>query len=136
MKKKVSFVFYCKNCGNESPKWQGKCSYCGEWNSIIEKKISNEAGTVQVGLQHIQVPALLKLNEVGADDNVRMHFTDEEFNRIMGGGLMTGSITLAAGEPGIGKSTLFLQLGLSEKKKHFISVVKKAHIKSKKGLTV
>lgn len=111
---KVKSVFVCKNCGNDSPKWIGKCPICGEWNSYVEEVIAKD--TKQRTTSHSfdlpkAKPMLLKDVETGEEP--RLDLKDGELNRVLGGGLVQGSLILLGGEPGIGKSTLILQTVLS-----------------------
>lgn len=114
---KSKTVFFCQNCGYESAKWLGKCPSCQEWNTFIEEVIVKDAKpatqdwsgyTAKPGSSTKVVP----LQEVTAGEDVRITTPDPELNRVLGGGIVAGSIVLVAGEPGIGKSTLFLQVGL------------------------
>jgi DNA repair protein RadA/Sms len=112
---KVKKAFFCKQCGNESPKWLGKCPGCGEWNSYIEEITSVEpniknASPITNWTSKPNTPVLL--NEIEWTNTSRHATNDIEFNRVMGGGIVPGSITLIGGEPGIGKSTLLLQIAL------------------------
>lgn len=119
MKQKTAF--FCQNCGFESPKWAGKCPNCQQWNTFVEERVekspakaaakSNDwtvANTAEDGV------AVL-LQEVAVAANARILMSDSELNRTLGGGMVMGSLTLVAGEPGIGKSTLFLQAALAAK---------------------
>ena len=103
-------VYYCTNCGNESPKWQGKCSACGAWNTIeehIEKPLP--AGIAKTSLStHSRVPQ--KLKEISTEDEIRFSTGLGELDRVLGGGAVSGSLVLVGGAPGIGKSTLLLQI--------------------------
>ena len=105
---KVSTVFVCSNCGNESPKWFGKCPACNEWNTCYEEKqtVSKNSGKVQ-NKEKVE-PTLL--NNIKKQDISRSSTGFEELDRVLGGGLVKGSLTLLGGEPGIGKSTLILQI--------------------------
>lgn len=117
---KLKTAFFCSNCGFESPKWMGNCPQCNQWNTFIEDVISSPKsvkknewdyfGEKKSGMKTIP------LNEISATEFDRIHTKDDELNRVLGGGLVRGSIVLVAGEPGIGKSTLFLQAagGLSD----------------------
>lgn len=110
---KTKTTFYCQHCGAQSPKWIGRCPSCGEWNSFVEELISSgkDSGRNLTGLaagNKKPVP----LSEVSVDLHNRIDSGDQEFNRTLGGGIVPGSIILLGGEPGIGKSTLLLQLAL------------------------
>lgn len=109
MATKEKTVFFCKSCGNESPKWFGKCPACGEWNTCVEEKevrSKKEARTEKSGA----VPTPIK--EITNAREQRIVLPYEELNRVLGGGLVLGSLVLVGGEPGIGKSTLLLQTAL------------------------
>lgn len=103
---KQSTIFVCSNCGNESPKWFGKCPACNEWNTCYEEK-QNTKSTGKVPKEKVE-PTLLK--NVKKQDISRNSTGFEELDRVLGGGLVKGSLTLLGGEPGIGKSTLILQI--------------------------
>lgn len=113
---KVKTAFFCQNCGTEFPKWQGKCSACGEWNTLAEelKPTKADRRSNLWGKKEAQASKPVKLNEVRADQFERTILKDDELNRVLGGGLVAGSVILVAGEPGIGKSTLLLQLALEQ----------------------
>ncbi|MFT3994586.1 MAG: DNA repair protein RadA [Dysgonomonas sp.] len=107
---KTKTAYVCSNCGNDSPKWLGKCPVCGEWNTYVEEIISKDT-SAKKGLSGFETskakPLLLK--EVETGEEPRIDLQDGEFNRVLGGGLVAGSLVLIGGEPGIGKSTLILQ---------------------------
>jgi DNA repair protein RadA/Sms len=110
MKTKAAFV--CTQCGNDSPKWLGKCPVCGEWNTYVEEIISKVSPSqVLPELSNFDTfkskPLLLK--DIQIDNEIRIDLNDQELNRVLGGGLVPGSLVLIGGEPGIGKSTLVLQ---------------------------
>lgn len=118
---KVKTSFFCNNCGSESPKWIGKCPSCGEWNTYIEEvvdKKSAKSDTEKVWRDpHKEKLTPKKLDDVSALSSQRINTHDSELNRALGGGLVSGSIILVGGQPGIGKSTLLLQLALRQQKK-------------------
>lgn len=110
---KVKSVWFCKSCGNESSKWMGRCPACGEWNTMVEETVATgKKGAVQdmrvPGLSHKPVP----LSEIDSTHENRVSLNNSEVDRILGGGLVEGSLVLIGGEPGIGKSTLSLQIPL------------------------
>ena len=122
-------VFVCSNCGQESPKWIGKCPQCGEWNSFKELHVAPEKAAFAPadGRKGGRRQALL-LKEIASQDEPRIDMGDNELNRVLGGGLVRGSITLLGGEPGIGKSTLSLQTVLQLKRKIlYVSGEESAH---------
>ena len=112
---KVKTTYFCQNCGSQFPKWQGQCSACKQWNTIVEEVIQKEdkkdwKSTSNGTTQRVSKP--LKINEIDATQEDRLKTLDTEFNRVLGGGIVPGSLTLLGGEPGIGKSTLLLQISL------------------------
>ena len=111
---KSKSVFVCQSCGQESPKWTGKCSGCNEWNTLVEQ-LHNSSKSKQT-LYEVQIKKAIPVSSINENSAIRLITNDEEFNRVVGGGLVSGSVTLLAGEPGIGKSTLTLKLALSLKK--------------------
>lgn len=127
MSKKLKTAFVCTQCGNDSPKWQGKCPACGEWNTYKEEIISESNKNIRNVLTHELTGSVkskpLSLSEVNTGDEYRIDMKDAELNRVLGGGLVPGSLILLGGEPGIGKSTLILQtvLNLSEIKILYVS---------------
>jgi DNA repair protein RadA/Sms len=111
MSKKKS-TFLCQNCGHESPKWVGKCPSCNEWNTFVEETIQkNEGKNEWRESKTIQARPVL-LSDIEQSSAARMPVPDGELSRVLGGGLVPGSLVLIGGEPGIGKSTLLLQIGL------------------------
>ena len=108
---KSKSVFVCQSCGQESPKWTGKCSGCNEWNTL-EEQLHNSSKSKQT-LYEVQTKKAIPVSFIKENSAIRLLTNDEEFNRVVGGGLVSGSVTLIAGEPGIGKSTLTLKLALS-----------------------
>lgn len=115
---KIKRAYVCSNCGNDSPKWLGKCPSCGEWNTYVEEIISKENTTAKSSLNIFETdkPKPQYLKEIESSEDPRIDIHDGELNRVLGGGLVPGSLVLIGGEPGIGKSTLVLQtvLGLNE----------------------
>lgn len=103
-------VYVCTNCGQDSPKWVGKCPNCGEWNTYVEEIVHREV-TNKRPTSGIETPKAkpMTLSEIVTGDDPRINLKDEELNRVLGGGLVPGSLVLIGGEPGIGKSTLVLQ---------------------------
>jgi len=111
---KVKSAFFCQNCGAQSPKWIGKCPSCGEWNTYVEEVIQQEAkSTVNAFTAAVDKPRLI--SEIESGSTPRIPMPDKELNRVLGDGLVPGSLTLFGGEPGIGKSTLLLQIALAVK---------------------
>ena len=110
MAKKAKTVFMCTECGNEYTAWQGQCSYCGSWNTIVEHKISpSEESKTDTRRRTGTEGRPVKLGEVGTHDYTRMSSGISELDRVLGGGIVPGSLTLISGEPGIGKSTIIAQ---------------------------
>ena len=107
---KEKTVYVCSNCGQESPKWVGKCPSCGEWNTYVEEIVRKEVPNIRP-VSGIESPKAkpVTLSEIEADEEPRIDMHDEELNRVLGGGLVPGSLVLIGGEPGIEKSTLVLQ---------------------------
>jgi DNA repair protein RadA/Sms len=112
---KIKTSFFCSNCGYESTKWSGKCPSCNQWNTFLEEVVTkNNQKEDNWKNYHAdkKVVKAIPLNEVVINEEKRIVTTDAELNRVLGGGIVPGSIVLVAGEPGIGKSTLFLQNGV------------------------
>ena len=112
---KVKTTFFCQNCGAQFAKWQGQCTSCKSWNTITEELVQKPTTKDwKTGIQHTpnRVSKPLKISEIDSTKTVRMDTTDGELNRVLGGGIVPGSLTLLGGEPGIGKSTLMLQVAL------------------------
>ena len=136
-KDKIAYV--CSNCGQESPKWIGKCPACGQWNTFKEIRVAGDTGSLAARSAAATLRSsktsqtkdnrVLRLRDISNHDDPRIDLHDEELNRVLGGGLVPGSIVLLGGEPGIGKSTLSLQtmLNLPEKKILYVSGEESAH---------
>ena len=143
-KDKIAYV--CSNCGQESSKWIGKCPSCGQWNTFKEIRIANDTGSqaarnAGMSMRHGGAATMfggnhsdggarpVRLRDISAHDEPRIDMHDGELNRVLGGGLVPGSITLLGGEPGIGKSTLTLQtiLHLPDMKVMYVSGEESAH---------
>jgi DNA repair protein RadA/Sms len=115
---KIKTAFFCNNCGYESAKWIGKCPACNEWNTFTEEildKGNKNAENWKDNSGEKRIHKSISLQEVVTSQDKRILTSDSELNRVLGGGIVPGSIVLVAGEPGIGKSTLFLQNGLQLK---------------------
>lgn len=117
---KLKTTFFCQNCGHQSGKWMGRCPSCGEWNSIVEEVVQKdepEKGgwrSPSSGPGGLKVAAKPKaLHAINYEEQPRIYTVDSELNRVLGGGIVAGSLVLIGGEPGIGKSTLLLQIALS-----------------------
>lgn len=135
-KDKTAYV--CENCGQESAKWIGKCPSCGQWNTFKEikgvalspsSKMSNWSTGGGISNKGRDAAKVLRLRDISSKDEPRIIFHDDELNRVLGGGLVPGSIVLLGGEPGIGKSTLILQtvLNMPEKRILYVSGEESAH---------
>ena len=110
---KTKTVYICSHCGADSPKWLGKCPNCGEWNTyveeVVEKEVPSAKRPVPSGLSERGQVRPVLLRDITAEKEDRLDMKDQELNRVLGGGLVKGSLVLIGGEPGIGKSTLVLQ---------------------------
>ncbi len=132
-KDKTAYV--CSNCGQESPKWIGKCPACGQWNTFKEIKIAGDSNRMNATSaaakagHALRNNKVLRLKDISSHDDPRIDMHDQELNRVLGGGLVPGSIVLLGGEPGIGKSTLSLQtmLRMPEKRILYASGEESAH---------
>ncbi len=113
---KTKSAFFCQQCGYETPKWTGKCPSCGAWNSFVEEVVQRDEKNKKDAWSDDDVPKektkAQRITELEVTEEVRMQTPDAELNRVLGGGVVPGSVILVAGEPGIGKSTLFLQCAL------------------------
>lgn len=121
---KTKSVYVCSNCGNDSAKWLGKCPICGEWNTYVEEIIAKDNNSRRTDTLFDSPKAKpILLQDVATGEEPRIDLKDEELNRVLGGGLVPGSLILLGGEPGIGKSTLILQtvLNLNSQKTLYVS---------------
>ena len=114
---KLKTAFFCQNCGNQYPKWQGQCSACKSWNTIIEEVLqkSEPAKWQDPSVSSKKVSPPISISAIQPASEERILTNDAELNRVLGGGLVPGSLVLLGGEPGIGKSTLCLQIALSSR---------------------
>lgn len=106
---KKNFAYICQSCGYQSAKWAGKCPSCGEWNTIVEEQLPEKRSAGRKK-EHIPAKSIQSLEQ---PDLIRIQTPDTELNRVLGGGIVPGSVVLIGGEPGIGKSTLMLQLSVT-----------------------
>ena len=106
-KKKEGIVYFCNSCGYEATKWAGQCPACHEWNTFVEERVSKEKITLQKMDNKSEVH---KLSEIKSDENTRINTKIAELDRVLGGGIVKGSLVLVGGDPGIGKSTLLFQM--------------------------
>ena len=111
---KTKTVFYCQNCGAQSPRWVGRCNACGEWNTYVEEVISKDPSPYKPSAKDLLSSRPMLISEISTDKTQRIITPNQELNRVLGGGIVPGSLVLVGGEPGIGKSTLMLQLALSD----------------------
>lgn len=118
---KQKSMWFCSSCGADTPKWEGRCPSCGEWGTMVEERI-NSKQLNQSRLKRVTRNAPRKVSEIETQNETRIHMPSEELNRVLGGGLVAGSLVLIGGEPGIGKSTLVLQNILAIKTKTILYV--------------
>lgn len=116
---KIKKAFFCQQCGYESVKWLGQCPSCNQWNTFVEELIQKESTKAQHEWKdysgETRKNKIISIQDIKSKEEKRLITPDTELNRVLGGGIVPGSIVLVAGEPGIGKSTLFLQNGLQLK---------------------
>lgn len=112
---KVKKAYFCSSCGNESPKWMGKCPACGEWNTFVEEVIARGAESSPVATLTAEAAKPTIVSQIEEVEHRRIELSSAEMNRVLGGGLVRGSLVLLGGEPGIGKSTLSLQVALQSR---------------------
>lgn len=122
-KLKEKTLWFCSECGNDFPKWEGRCPSCGAWGTLVEEKVKTTSkGSLKAPLGATPKSRPRKVSEIETADEPRIHMPSEELNRVLGGGLVPGSMVLIGGEPGIGKSTLVLQNILSIKSRRMLYV--------------
>src|SRR5690554_3943017 len=123
---KIRTSYFCQSCGAESPKWIGKCPSCGEWNTYVEEKVATGKKKPEQLWDDIsdgrQKNLPQRLEEIQHSQEQRLSTQDAELNRVLGGGIVQGSLVLIGGEPGIGKSTLMLQIAMSMNQKKVLYV--------------
>ena len=130
---KIKKAWFCSSCGNESTKWMGKCPACGEWNTMVEEVISKDTSS-SASRNRLLVESSnskpVKLREISLTEENRIKIGNTEVERILGGGIVEGSMILIGGEPGIGKSTLSLQIPLGCREyAHYMSREKSLHVR-------
>ena len=109
---KTKTSFFCQSCGAQSPKWLGKCTSCNEWNTIVEEVVNRDSNTSKIRIKPNAQPK--SISDIEIEERKRFPLIDDELNRVLGGGIVPGSLILFGGEPGIGKSTLLLQMALQQ----------------------
>ena len=119
---KTKTTFFCQNCGAQSPQWMGKCKSCNEWNTFIEEVVSKPKKSGWESESPSRSNKAQPISEISLQARARIDTSDNELNRVLGGGIVAGSIILLGGEPGIGKSTLLLQVALRIKKEKLLYV--------------
>lgn len=119
---KVKSAYFCQNCGYEAPKWLGKCPSCSEWNTFVEEIIEKNIPSVVAFSSSTRNAKPQAIHTIENQEHVRLILKDAELNRVLGGGLVPGSLILFGGEPGIGKSTLLLQMAVDEDKLNVLYV--------------
>ncbi len=110
---KQKSIYVCQNCGYETVKWYGRCPDCGEWNTLSEEvrqQVSTSKPKSSAAASSTRSATVAKLSEISSDDSQRYRTGVGELDRVLGGGIVAGSVTLLSGDPGIGKSTLLLQI--------------------------
>ncbi len=112
----IKTSFFCKTCGTQHSKWQGQCNSCKEWNTLVEEIIEKrKEENWDLKSSHTKTNKSIQLQKINVDDESRILTSDNELNRVLGGGIVAGSVILLGGEPGVGKSTLLLQIAINLK---------------------
>lgn len=119
---KEKTMWFCSECGGNSPKWVGRCPDCGAWNTMVEERVKSTKSSKSTTLSSRTISKPQRVSEIQAIDEPRIKMPSKELNRVLGGGLVAGSLVLIGGEPGIGKSTLVLQNTLSIRSKKILYV--------------
>lgn len=119
---KSKVAYFCKSCGHEAPKWLGKCPSCNEWNTFAEEVLQKATAASESGYVSKKKATPIHINEVNSSKEERIVLSDLELNRVLGGGMVKGSMILLGGEPGIGKSTLSLQIALKSRGLKFLYI--------------
>ena len=137
MAKGKKTVYFCQNCGHEEAKWLGQCPMCKEWNTFVEERIDSgiTKGTT-VAARAVNEAKVVPITEVSADDDTRNKTGIKELDRVLGGGIVPGSLVLVGGDPGIGKSTLLLQVCQRMARRFYIFQVKSLRLRSSFAQTV
>ena len=113
---KLKTAYFCQNCGTQYSKWQGQCHACKQWNTIVEEVVQKDSAPVWQEKETIsknKVPKYIAVSQISTQQELRLNSNNHELNNVLGGGIVPGSVTLLGGEPGIGKSTLLLQIALN-----------------------
>ncbi len=119
---KIKSAFFCQNCGHEAPKWLGKCPSCNEWNTFVEEKVQKTVPQAVAFSASESKSKPQTVQTIKTNSDIKIPLVDQELNRVLGGGLVQGSLILFGGEPGIGKSTLMLQLAIKNQNKKILYV--------------
>ena len=128
---KQKTIYCCSECGYETANWAGKCPSCGEWNTLSEVKLDSNAGRGRNTRQYQRLQEPVKLSQIADDAEIRFSTGISELDRVLGGGAVVGSLVLVGGAPGIGKSTLLLQMCGLLKDKKLSTEAEKAAFRSK-----
>ena len=113
---KLKTAYFCQNCGTQYSKWQGQCHACKQWNTIVEEVVQKDTAPVWQEKETIsknKTPKYIAVSQISTQQESRLNSNNHELNNVLGGGIVPGSVTLLGGEPGIGKSTLLLQIALN-----------------------
>ena len=114
---KIKKAFFCQNCGTQHSQWQGKCNGCKEWNTLSEEILSKKIEKEWAVDEKTKISKPVRMDSINVDAIPKIKTGDDELDRVLGGGLVPGVVVLLGGEPGIGKSTLLLQVALQQRMK-------------------